>query len=81
MNILPVFIRQSYFSVPKDIVLISTDYLMMKIHNRGELQNIAFNHSADIDYKDFMNSKENLQANYIFLTIDSRLPADNPWRF
>ena len=81
MNILPVFIRQSYFSVPKDIVLISTYYLMMKIHNRGELQNIAFNHSVDIDYKDFMNSTENLQANYIFLTIDSRLPADNPWRF
>ena len=25
----------------------------MKIHNRRELQQIAINHSADIDYKDF----------------------------
>ena len=27
----------------------------MKINNKRELQNIAINHSADIDYKDFMN--------------------------
>ena len=26
----------------------------MKIHNKRELQQIAINHSADIDYKDFM---------------------------
>ena len=26
----------------------------MKIHNKRELRNIATNHSADIDYKDFM---------------------------
>ena len=28
-----------------------THYLIMKINNRKELQNIAINHSADIDYK------------------------------
>ena len=28
----------------------------MKIHNKRELQNIAINHSADIDYKKFMNT-------------------------
>ena len=27
----------------------------MKIHNKRELRNIATYHSADIDYKDFMN--------------------------
>ena len=27
----------------------------MKIHNKRGLQNITINHSADIDYKDFMN--------------------------
>ena len=27
----------------------------MKIHNKQELQITATNHSADIDYKDFMN--------------------------
>ena len=26
----------------------------MKINNRKELQNIAINHTADIDYHDFM---------------------------
>ena len=45
---------QSYFSVPKDVRLNSTHYLIMKINNKRELQNIANNHSADIDYKDFV---------------------------
>ena len=49
-----VFITQSCFSVPKDVRLNSTHYLIMKIKNRKELQNIAINHSADIDYKDFV---------------------------
>ena len=48
----PLFITQSYFSVPKDVRLNSTHYLIMKINNRRELQNIANNHSEDIDYKD-----------------------------
>ena len=53
-NISLVFITQSYFSVPKDVRFYSTHYLIMKINNRKELQNIAINHSVDIDYKDFM---------------------------
>ena len=54
LNILLVFIKQSYFSVSKDIRLNSTHYLIMKISNRKKSQNIAINHSADIDYQDFM---------------------------
>ena len=53
LNISLVFITQSYFSVPKDVRLNSTHYLIMKINNKRELQNIAINHSADIDYQDF----------------------------
>ena len=49
LNILLVFITQSYFSVPKDVRLNSTHYLIMKISNKRELQNIAINHSANID--------------------------------
>ena len=49
-----VFITQSYFSVPKDVRLNSTHYLIMKINNKRELQNIAINYSADIDYQDFI---------------------------
>ena len=54
LNISLVFITQSYFSVPKDVRLNSTHYLIMKINNRRESENIAINRSADIDYKDFI---------------------------
>ena len=54
LNISLVFITQSYFSVLKDVRLNSTHYLIMKNNNKRELQNIAVNHSADIDYKDFV---------------------------
>ena len=30
-------------------------YFIMKIPNKGELQQIAFNHPSDIDLRDFMN--------------------------
>ena len=51
LNISLVFTTQSYFSVPKEVRLNSTNYLIIKIHNKRELQNIAINHSGDIDYK------------------------------
>ena len=54
LNISLVFITQSYFSVPKDVRLNSTHYLIMKISNRKELQNVAINHFVDIDYNDFV---------------------------
>ena len=54
----------------------------MKIHNIRELQKIAINHSADIDYKDFLKIYRNCTNEpYSFLTIDTTLPAGNPLRF
>ena len=41
LNISLVFITQSYFSVPKDVRLSSTHYLIMQINSKRELQNIA----------------------------------------
>ena len=56
--------------------------LIMKINNRKELQNITINHSADIDYKDFMKIyRECTREPYNFLTIDTKLPASHPLRF
>ena len=82
LNISLVFITQSYFSIPKDVRLNSTHYLILKINNRKESQNIAINHSADIDYKDFlMIYREYTRKPYSFLTIDTTLPASNPLRF
>ena len=42
------------FLCSKEARLNSTYRLIMKIHNKSELQNIATNHSADINYKNFM---------------------------
>ena len=82
LNISHVFITQSYVSVPKDVRLNSAHYLIMKISNKRELQNIAINHSADIDYQDFMKIyRECTKEPYNFLTIDTTLPANNPLRF
>ena len=82
LNISLVFITQSYFSVPKDVRLNSTHYLIMKINNKRELQNIAINHSADIDYKDFMKIyRECTKEPFNFLAIDTTVPANDPLRF
>ena len=55
---------------------------MMKIYNKKELQNIVINHSADIDYKDFMKIyRECTKEPYSFLIIDTTIPASDPLRF
>ena len=82
LNISLVFITQSYFSVPKDVRLNSKHYLIIKINNRRELQNIAINHSANMDYNDFMKIyRECSKEPYNFLTIDTVLPASDLLRF
>ena len=48
------FLTQSYFSVPKNVRINCTHYIIFKLNNKRELQNIAINHVADIDYKDFV---------------------------
>ena len=82
LNISLVFITQPYFLVPKAVRLNSTHYLIMKINNKRELENIATNHSADIDYKNFVKiCREGTKEPYSFLTIDTTLPANDPLRF
>ena len=54
----------------------------MKISNKQELQQIAFNNSSDIDFKDFMNLyKKCTKKPYSFLVIDATLSSHNPLRF
>ena len=55
LNIYLVFITQFYFVVQKNSRLNSTHYFIMKIPNKQEFQQTEFNHSSDIDSKDFMN--------------------------
>ena len=82
LNISLDFIIQSYFSDSKDIILNLTHYLLMKINNKRELENIAIDHSADIDYKDFVKIyRECTSEPYSLLTIDTTLPASDYLRF
>ena len=54
----------------------------MKIPNKQEPQQIAFNHSPDIDCKDFMNLyKKCTEKPYSVLVNDATLASDNSLRF
>ena len=82
LNISIVFITQSYFKVPKNFRLDSTHFVIMKIANNRELQQIALNHLSDIDFKDFMKIyKKYTVEPYSFLVNNTTLPSDNPLRF
>ena len=70
LNISLVFITQSYFKVPKDVRLNSTHFFIMKIPNKRELQQIALNHSSDINSKDLIK-----------IYKKCTLASDNPLRF
>ena len=79
LNISLVFILQSYFKVPKTIRLNPAHYFIMKIHNKRKLQQIASNHSSDIDFKDFMKLYlDYTKEPYSFLVNDTILSSDNP---
>ena len=55
LNISLVFVTQSYFKVPKDVRLNTSHFFISKFRNKRELQQIAINHSSDINTKDFGN--------------------------
>ena len=91
LHISIVFITQSYFKVPKDVLysrlnskfrLNSTHFLLLKFYypNKRELQKIALNHLSDIDFKDFIKIYKKC-VNHISLVIDTALPSENPLRF
>ena len=78
LNIYLVFITQSYFPVPKYMRLNTTNYFVMKIPNRREFQQIAFNHSSDFDFQSFVNRyKKSTAKPYSFLVINTTLASDN----
>ena len=54
LNISLVFMSQSNFKALKDIWLNSTQYFIMKIINKRELQQIALTHSSDMEFYNFM---------------------------
>ena len=54
----------------------------MKIPNKQKSQQIAFDHSSDINFKVFINLYKNCTTkSYSFLVIDATLASDNLSRF
>ena len=79
LNISVIFITQSYLKVQKDIRLNTTHFFIMKIPNKRELQQVATNHSSDIDFKDFITIyKKCTDKPYSFLVNDTTLSLDDP---
>ena len=82
LNTSLVFITQPYFKVPKDVRLNTTHFFIIKMLNKRELQQIAINHSSEIDFKDFIKIyKKCTNEPYSFLVNDTTLASDNPLRF
>ena len=66
LNTSLVFIMQSYFKVTKDIKLNSVHLFIIKISNKRELQQIALNHSSNIDFKGFIKIYKKFTAIFFF---------------
>ena len=78
-NISLAFITQSYYKVPKDVRLNTSRFFIAKISNKRELQQIAINHSSDINTKDFVNIYRKCTVEpYSFLVNDTTLASNNP---
>ena len=68
--------------MPKTIRLNATHDFIMKIPNKRELQQIASNHSFDIEFKDFMKLyKDYTKEPYSFIVSNTTFPRNNPLRF
>ena len=77
-----VFITQWYFKVPKDVTLNTSHVFIARISNKRELQQIAINHSSDINTKGFANIYKKCTAEpYSFLVHDTALTSNDPLRF
>ena len=73
---------QSYFKVPKDVRLNTSYFFAAKIPNKREIQQIAINHSSDINTKDFSNIyRKCTDEPYSFLINDTTLTSNNPLTF
>ena len=75
LNTSIVLITHSYFAAPRNIMLNSTYYFIMKIPNKEELKQIAFDHWSDIEFK------KCIAKSCSFLLNDCTAESDNLLRF
>ena len=77
-----MFLLHNLILCSKNIRLNSAHYFVMKIPNKRDLQQIAFNYSSDIDFQDFMNLyKKSTAKPYSCLVNDTTLASDNSLHF
>ena len=82
LNISLVFMTQAYFKVPTDVRLNCSSYLLTKIQNKKELQQVGINNSSDINSKDFIEIyKTCTPEEYSFLVNDTTLTSDHSFCF
>ena len=82
LNISFCFLTQSYFYVPKTVRINCTHYILFKIHNNREIQQIAIDHSADMTIKILLrfietvlkNLRQN-EANYDLYRQNAKISA------
>ena len=75
LNLSLCFLTQSYFSVPKDVRLNCTHYVIFKLNSKRELQNIAITMEILV-IKTLQKSTEIL----LILTIDTTLPINDRFK-
>ena len=63
LDISLVFIVQSYFAVPKNIIILP---IILRISNKRELQQITINHSLEINFLNLWTLIKNVQWNHVF---------------
>ena len=78
----PCFYRTILFRCSKKYQSKFNKLSCYKTPNKRELQQIAYNHSSDINLKDFMNLYKKCSAKlYSFLVIDTTYTSNNPSHF
>ena len=65
-NIFLVFITQSYLRVSKDVRINTTHFFIVKILSKPKVQQIATNHSSDIDFDEFKRLYFYCRVTFIF---------------
>ena len=76
INVSLSFVTETCFAVPKKYLTKFYILFYMKVQNKQEMQQIAFNRSSDISFKEFMNLYKTE-----YLVIDTTATSDNPLRF
>ena len=56
-------------------------FFIMKMSNKGDLQQIALNHSSDINFKYFMKLYKDYAKEPCSVLVMIQLSSDNPLRF